>query len=731
MIERDFIEWLKGIGIAPARDRDIIADGVKHRYWIEGDKRGSRNGEYCLYDDESPAGWAKSYSAKHGVEYAKWSKGGRPESELSEEYFAERARRAAERSAEEERKRQNVAKNAAAILETMTAVSEDHRYVQAKGLSWPLPPGIGQMGRDLQIPLRDSDGVLWNMQSISPTGEKRFLPGRKRGCFFTIEGEGRYVFLVEGWATGVTVYEATGCTVLVCFDCGNMGVVADSVISRFAGRLVVAADNDHNTTGNPGMAAAVFKLGLEYELPIVFPRFSPATPGSDWNDYAALHGIERTSEEIFSQIEAWEADLSTRSYSVPWPDVTGKGTPLKTSGNVRALLRHLGIQVKYDLVKKRPVYEVPGVRFATDNEDNAYFSFLVSECARSGFNLGKAMLELFLFEIQDEGRFNPVREWIVARGWDGVDRFGALCASVTLSSSYPEDFFRVLLRRWLISCAAAVFAAPEEELQFRGVLTLAGPQASGKTMWLRSLVPAGSGWFLDGLTLDVRDKDSVTKAISHWIVELGELDSTFKAQDVARLKGFVTQASDNVRLPYAPKPSVYPRRTVFCASVNPSQFLPDMTGNTRWWTISVRKCDFKHGLDLQQLWAQVRTWFDEGERYWLDEGEQARLADVNEGAESPDSVRELIARHWDWDGIDEAIEEGRTELLTTTEVLAKCGIDKGRATRQQTAAGAAVLRELTGRESVRVGKGRSRVFHVPLTELASDQGDLYRQIYGR
>jgi putative DNA primase/helicase len=75
--------------------------------------------------------------------------------------------------------------------------------------------------------------------------------------------------------------------------------------------------------------------------------------------------------------------------------------------------------------------------------------------------------------------------------------------------------------------------------------------------------------FLEGQTLNPAEKDSVLTAVSHWIVELGELDATFKKADIAQLKAFVTKTSDKVRRPYALKDSSFPRRTVFAGTVNP------------------------------------------------------------------------------------------------------------------------------------------------------------------
>ena len=42
---------------------------------------------------------------------------------------------------------------------------------------------------------------------------------------------------------------------------------------------------------------------------------------------------------------------------------------------------------------------------------------------------------------------------------------------------------------------------------------------------------------MEGATLNPADKDSVKQAVSHWIVELGELESTFKKSDIDHAEG--------------------------------------------------------------------------------------------------------------------------------------------------------------------------------------------------
>jgi len=176
------------------------------------------------------------------------------------------------------------------------------------------------------------------------------------------------------------------------------------------------------------------------------------------------------------------------------------------------------------------------------------------------------------------------------------------------------------------------------------VLTLQGPQGIGKTSWIRSLVTPQilrDTTVLLGHHLDAGNKDSIITAVSHWLVELGELDSSFK-KDIARLKGFITGTSDKVRRPYAMADSEYQRRTVFCATVNEQNFLVDPTGNSRWWTIPVIAINFEHGINMQQLFAQLAVDLENGEQWWLTPEEEAQLAEQNKQHRAVNVIEEKL-----------------------------------------------------------------------------------------
>jgi len=115
---------------------------------------------------------------------------------------------------------------------------------------------------------------LHSLQFIGPDGRKTFLTGgRKRACYHAIGRPVRVLCLAEGYATGATVYQATGHATAVAFDAGNLLPVAQALRAKFPGlELVVCADNDHATPGNPGLTAAAQAAQAVHAV-LAYPRF--------------------------------------------------------------------------------------------------------------------------------------------------------------------------------------------------------------------------------------------------------------------------------------------------------------------------------------------------------------------------------------------------------------------------------------------------------------------------
>ncbi len=365
-----------------------------------------------------------------------------------------------------------------------------------------------------------------------------------------------------------------------------------------------------------------------------------------------------------------------------------------TLENIDHLLRNYGVTVRYDCIKKKLRINIPGHTGTSDNADNTAITIIISLVTLNGMTTGQ--VPSLVEAIADRNIYNPVASWIVSKPWDGVDRLPAVFETLKVREGFSQQLKRILIYKWLLSATAA--AILPNSFKARGVLTLQGPQGIGKTSWVMSLV---SDKLLCEMVikvdhlLDPHNKDSILGAITHWIVEIGELDSSFK-KDVARLKGVLTSNSDKVRRPYAKTESEYQRRTVFCATVNEENFLVDSTGNTRWWTLPLVSIDYAHGIDMQQTFAQLAIDVNDGAQWWLTGDEERLLEQHNSQHRSISLIRERLMEVVD---LNRAGEPG-LPAIGTVEMLQKIGVThpSNGDTKELTA----ILRELFG-ESKRHG----------------------------
>ena len=338
-----------------------------------------------------------------------------------------------------------------------------------------------------------------------------------------------------------------------------------------------------------------------------------------------------------------------------------------TIPNVSYMLKGYGISVGYNVIKKTLQFSVPGLLCAPDNADAVAMAQIKSLARLS--NISVASIEEVLAAIADRHQFNPVATWIKSQPWDGIDRRQAFYDTLTVAEDFPKELKERLMYRWMISGAAAVLMP--QGYKSRGVLTLQGRQSLGKTSWIAGLVPdvalRESVVKLDH-HLDAGDKDSKIAAATHWIVEIGELESSF-SRNVSRLKGFITSDFDKIRVPYGRTTSNFPRKTVFSATVNDSRFLVDSTGNSRWWVIPVTEIDYQHNLDMQQIWAQFAVEYENGEQWWLTPAEEQILETCNNNHRVISVIEERVMPILD---LSQKSEDG-LPAMTPTALLMKIG----------------------------------------------------------
>jgi hypothetical protein len=415
--------------------------------------------------------------------------------------------------------------------------------------------------------------------------------------------------------------------------------------------------------------------------------------------------------ELISSDGAVSKDISTAvdlSENLPWTDEKGK--PRNHHENLAEICRRAGIIVRYNVMTKEEEIIIPYRAYSRDNEANASLAELASIC--SLFNFPTSKLQEFVTLLADQNQYSPVINWIKSTPWDGVIRINDFLNTVTARGGQKEQELKnVLIFRWLMSAIRAAFG--KDGVEAHGVLVFAGRQGMGKTAWVKSLVPAAINaverMVQDGLMLNLDDKDSVKQALMGWISELGEIDSTFKKSAISQLKAFVTRDTDRIRKPYARKESTYARRTVFFGSVNTTEYLQDDTGNRRFWTVDCESINYAHDFDMQQIFAEMCYYYEQGGAWHLSSEERALLDDHNKDFEAGDPIKDRILSAFDWEA-----DAKYWQYMRATDALLAAGID--RPTRGDLTRAGPIIRELNNNDTKRCGRA-GRLFFMPPTMI--------------
>jgi putative DNA primase/helicase len=394
-------------------------------------------------------------------------------------------------------------------------------------------------------------------------------------------------------------------------------------------------------------------------------------------------------EPDYDSIPNWAADgyveitaIENKISNPQFPDVVinpekpnAKPRILGTIPNMRYLLKAYGITLEYDEILKRRsiVFANHGTK-GHDMEDEASLMIIKSLCSLNG--LSTTIIEL-LPAIFQKNTVNPIKNWIQSKPWDGIDRKQQLFETITVEAG-DENYRNRALDVWLTQCVAAADNGeigrtlnPRAVRKFEIVLILQGKQGARKTSWIGSLLPDSlRDYVKDGMHLDPTDKDTTKKCISTWLCELGEIDATFRRADIARLKAFMSNQVDEMRLPYDRTAMTFKRRTSFCASVNGEQFLTDATGSRRFVTIPALNCDDSHGLDVQQIFAQYWNDYTDGAIWWTTNDFDEEVKARNEKHNEVSAIGEMVAEYFNVNDVDMA----GAVRLTATKILMESGI---------------------------------------------------------
>jgi putative DNA primase/helicase len=197
-----------------------------------------------------------------------------------EKWRKEREYREKEQRELEQKMRENIARKAESAFRNAYQ-GEFSLYLKNKQVDKDPKIKITHDG-NLLIPAYDEHGKMWNLQTITPDGQKLFIQesgGRTGGCFFMI-GEvqpdlydAHIICIAEGYATGMSIHMATGHPVALSFVANNLPKVGAVLRQKYPNAVFVYCADDDSAKQDTGLKYAQEAQAITGGI-IVLPDFT-------------------------------------------------------------------------------------------------------------------------------------------------------------------------------------------------------------------------------------------------------------------------------------------------------------------------------------------------------------------------------------------------------------------------------------------------------------------------
>lgn len=331
-------------------------------------------------------------------------------------------------------------------------------------------------------------------------------------------------------------------------------------------------------------------------------------------------------------VSLWEAQLISNKAG-PKPILANVITGLRLAPEWRGILQ-------FDDFKQRTILNgrAPWMREAEQREWRGADDICAAEWfQRKGVTVPPNIVAQGIDVVSRESTVHPVCAYLAALEWDGVLRLDTWAVRYLGAEDTP--YVRAVSAKWMISAVARVC---EPGCKADCALILEGPQGIMKSTAVSVL---GGDWFTDEVA-EFGNKDASMQVSGAWVIEIAELDAMSKAE-VHKVKAFMSRRIDRFRPPYGIRVEEFPRQCVFVGTVNMTEYLRDETGGRRFWPLACGRIDID-GLRAvrDQLWAEAKHRYLDGESWWLDDPETVTSAKDEQRARYQEDVwQALIAEH--------------------------------------------------------------------------------------
>lgn len=333
------------------------------------------------------------------------------------------------------------------------------------------------------------------------------------------------------------------------------------------------------------------------------------------------------------------------------PSDTGRQQRLQENGNRSKLqmfesfvvanglrFRHNTIKQRYEFSLDEDVWEA-----VTDRYVNTWANEIEDETKK---RVEPALIRQYVVSARFAPDFDPLRDYFDSLPqWneDIGDVIGDYC---DLLPTNDPQITAEFLRTWLVATYLQAYKGGKINELF---LVLVGKQGTGKTTWLRKLVPIGLNTYTyEGALRE--SKDTIQVLSGSWLAIDDELVGLSR-KETEFIKQLISRSNFQYRPPYGHLDVSVERRVSFAGSTNEETFLFDGTGNRRFLPVGVlSKGDIPAMLDFNadRLWSQVKHLAETGSVKPLLSHEQETILETSRSSfEDLPTVVEIVTLYFE------------------------------------------------------------------------------------
>lgn len=220
--------------------------------------------------------------------------------------------------------------------------------------------------------------------------------------------------------------------------------------------------------------------------------------------------------------------------------------------------------------------------------------------------------------------YHPVRNYMEKLPeWDGVNRVDALIGRVSKNEVTSKAMFR-----WLLALCAQWMGIDTGYGNSLAPVLISTVQGVGKSTYCKNIVPDSLRWYYTDI-FDLGTKGKAEQRLSqNCLINLDEMDR-LSAKKMPLLKNLMQVDKVSVCKAYKSYFTSLPRIASFICTSNRTDLLTDPTGSRRFICIRIHDVIDNSPLCHKQVYAELKFYIENGERFWLTKEEEAELQKSN------------------------------------------------------------------------------------------------------